>query len=458
VSETDPLLAALVDIVGLSHVLVDAELRAGYETDWTGRFHGSARAVVRPADRAQVAAVLARCNEAGAPVVPQGGNTGLVGGSVPRGGEIVMSLHRLRGLTVDAAQGEAIVGAGAILENVQAAARMDGWELGVDLSARGSCTIGGMVATNAGGEHVLRYGPMADQIIGVEAALADGTIVGRVPALRKDNTGYHWPGMLTGSEGTLAVITRVHLRLVPHLPQRVVALLALDDLHGALAVCARLRHELESLVALEICLADGIELVRTHFSLPAPFTPPAPVVLLAECAQRDGDTDALVERLGALIAAAREVRASAVAADNRSRERFWQYREGHAEAINAAGIPHKLDVTLPFDRLVEFEVAVRSRVAAVAPGARVILFGHLGDGNLHVNVIGPPPDDVTVDDSVLDLVIELGGSISAEHGIGVAKRAALARSRPPAELAAMRAVKRALDPREILNPGVLFAT
>ncbi len=457
-SETDSLLAALVDIVGASHVLIDAELRAGYETDWTGRFHGSARAVVRPADGAQVAAVLARCSEAGVPVVPQGGNTGLVGGSVPRGGEIVISLHRLRDLTVDASQGEAIVGAGAILEDVQAAARTDGWELGVDLSSRGSCTIGGMVATNAGGEHVLRYGPMADQIIGVEAALADGTIVGRVPALRKDNTGYHWPGLLTGSEGTLAIITRVHLRLVPHLPHRVVALLALDDLQGALAVCAALRHELDSLVALEVCFADGIELVRTHFGLPAPFTPPPPVVLLAECARRDGDTDALLERLGALVAAAPEVRASAVAADDRARARFWQYREGHADAINAVGIPHKLDVTLPFDRLVEFEAAVRSRVAAVAPGARLIIFGHIGDGNLHVNVMGPPPDDVTVDNSVLDLVIELGGSISAEHGIGIAKRAALARSRPPAELAAMRAVKRALDPREILNPGVLFAT
>lgn len=457
-SGTDSLLRALVDIVGAPHLLVDAELRAGYETDWTGRFHGSARAVVRPADGAQVAAVLAACAAVGAPVVPQGGNTGLVGGSVPRGGEVLISLQRLREITIDAAQGEAIVGAGAILEDVQQAARADGWELGVDLSARGSCTIGGMVATNAGGEHVLRYGPMVDQIIGVEAALADGTLVGRVPALRKDNTGYHWPGLLAGSEGTLAVITRVHLRLVPHLPHRVVALLALDDLQAALSTCARLRHGLDSLVALEVCLADGIELVCNHFGLPAPFTPPAPVVLLAECAQLHGDTDALVERLGALIDAAPEVRSSAVAADSRTRERFWQYREGHAEAINAAGVPHKLDVTLPFERLVEFERTVRSRVAAVAPGARVILFGHIGDGNLHVNVLGPPPDDGTVDDAVLDLVIELGGSISAEHGIGVAKRAALARSRPPAELAAMQAVKRALDPREILNPGVLFAT
>ncbi len=454
--EPDPLLTAFVDIVGAAHVMTDDELRAGYETDWTGRFHGSARAVVRPADPAQVAAVLAVCAAAGTPVVPQGGNTGLVGGSVPRGGEVVLSLRRLADITIDADQGEAVVGAGAVLEDVQEAARAAGWELGVDLSSRGSCTIGGMVATNAGGEHVLRYGPMAEQIIGVEAALADGTIVGRVPALRKDNTGYHWPGMLAGSEGTLAVVTRVHLRLVPHLPHRVVALLAVEDLRGALQVCSRLRHELDSLLALEVCFADGLELVRTHFDLPPPFTPAAPVVVLAECAQRGGDTDALVDHLGTIVSDAPEVRASAVAADQHTRARFWRYREGHAEAINAAGVPHKLDVTLPFDRLAEFEPAVRAVVAASAPDARVILFGHVGDGNLHVNVLGPPPDDATVDDAVLDLVIRLGGSISAEHGIGIAKRAALARSRPPAELAAMQAVKRALDPGEILNPGVLF--
>ena len=457
-SRADPLLDALVDIVGAAHVLVDADLRAGYETDWTGRFHGDARAVVRPADGAQVAAVLAACAAAGAPVVPQGGNTGLVGGSVPRGGEIVLSVQRLDGIAVDADHGEAIVGAGATLERVQSAARDTGWELGVDLSSRGSCTIGGMVATNAGGEHVIRYGAMAEQLIGVEAALADGSMVGRVPALRKDNTGYHWAGLFAGSEGTLGVVTRVHVRLVPHLAERVVALIALDDLAGAVAVCTRLRRGLDALVALEVCFADGVALVCEHFGLPDPFTPTAPVIVLAECAQRDGDVDALVSRMGRLIDEGAEVRSAVVADDARNRGRFWSYREGHAEAINAAAIPHKLDVTLPFERLVEFEPAVRARVAAVAPRARVVLFGHVGDGNLHVNVLGPPPDDLTVDDAVLDLVVEMGGSISAEHGIGIAKRAAFARSCPPGDLAAMRALKRAIDPGGILNPGVLFPT
>ena len=295
---------------------------------------------------------------------------------MPRGGEVVLSLQRLRDITVDAAQGEAIVGAGAILEDVQHAAANAGWEVGVDLSSRGSCTIGGMVATNAGGEHVLRYGPMADQIIGVEAALADGSLVGRVPALRKDNTGYHWPGLLAGSEGTLgghhagapaagaAPYPTASCAARPRRPERGA---------GRLLRPAPRPGALES--ALEVCSADGIDLVRTHFGLPAPFTPPAPVVLLAECAQRDGDPDELVEQLGTIVTAASERAASGVAVDDRNRSRFWEYREGYTEAINAAGIPHKLDVTLPFDRLVEFEPAVRDRVERVAPGARVILFG-----------------------------------------------------------------------------------
>lgn len=457
-SGTDPLLDALAGIVGPAHVLVDADVRATYETDWTGRFHGTARAVVRPGDPAEVAAALAACTDANAPVVPQGGNTGLVGGSVPRAGEVVVSLTRLDAVSVDAQQGEAIAGAGTVLEDLQARTRADGWELAVDLSSRGSCTIGGMVATNAGGEHVIRYGAMQDQLIGVEAALADGRIVGRIPALRKDNTGYHWEGLLAGSEGTLGVITRVHLRLVPSLPERVVVLVGVADLAAAQSVGARLRHELDELVALEVCFADGIDLVDAHLGLPPPFTPPAPVVLLAECAQRDPDLDALVDRLGAVVASAPEVHASAVATDERTRARFWSYREGHAEAINAAGVPHKLDVTLPSDTLVDFEQAVRSRVAAIAPDARVILFGHIGDGNLHVNVLGLPAGDDTVDEAVLDLVVERGGSISAEHGIGVAKRDAFVRSTDPGELAAMRSVKHALDPRAILNPGVLFPT
>jgi FAD/FMN-containing dehydrogenase len=457
VPAADPLVEQLAAVVGPADVLLDPDLRAGYETDWTGRYGGRARAVVRPGSAAEVAAVLATCTRAGATVVPQGGNTGLVGGSVPRGGEIVLSTRRLDDVDLDAGQGQAVVGAGVVLEHLQGLARGRGWDVGVDLAARGSCTIGGMVATNAGGQHVLRYGTTAEQVLGVEAVLADGTVVGRVPALRKDNTGYRWPGILAGSEGTLAVVTRVHLRLVPRCPERAVALVGLADLEAALALVSRLRRALPDLHALEVMLADGLALVREHTGLPAPLPAPSRVVLLVEVAGPAGAVDRLVAELGAALGDAPEVESSAVATDAAGTRRLWRYREAHTEAINAAGIPHKLDVSLPFARLDEFARRVVPTVAAVAPGARTVLFGHLGDGNLHVNVLGPAPDDATVDDAVLDLVVELGGSISAEHGIGVAKRDALARSRPAAELGAQRAIKRALDPADVLNPGVLFA-
>lgn len=454
---TDALLEQLRDRLGAAHVLTERDVVASYETDWTGRFHGTATAVVRPGSTAEVAAVLRACNDAGVAVVPQGGNTGLVGGSVPRGGEIVLSTQRLDAIEhVDPDQGELVVGAGVTLARARAEARAVGWDVAVDLTARDSATIGGMVATNAGGEHVIRYGAMDRQVIGVEAVLADGTVVGHVPALRKDNTGYRWAGLMTGSEGTLGVVTRVHLGLVPELGDRVVALAGVDDIAAALALAGALRRELDSILAIELFLADGLELVRRHRGVRGPFATDWPAYVLVECGVRQGDAGTCTERLVAALSARPEVRDSAVADDAAGRARLWAYREGHTEAINAVGVPHKLDVTLPYARLAEFAERVRATVHAVDPTAAVVLFGHVGDGNLHVNVLGPPPDDARVDDAVLALVAEMGGSISAEHGIGIAKRAALARVRTPAEIEAMRAIKRALDPSGILNPGVLL--
>ena len=269
----DALIDALVGVVGPANVLIDADLRAGYETDWTGRFHGSARCVVRPASTDEVAGVLRACSTAAAAVVPQGGNTGLVGGSVPRGGEVVVSLRRLdddrsgrRGTMA-----EVVVGAGAVLDAVRTDAHAAGWDVGVDMASRDTATIGGMVSTNAGGVHVLRYGSMRDQVLGLEAVLADGTVVGRIPGLRKDNTGYDLAGLLTGAEGTLAVITRVHLALVASLPDRVVTLCALDGFADAVTVSATLRRKTDSLVALEVFFADGLALVCEHTGLDLPF-------------------------------------------------------------------------------------------------------------------------------------------------------------------------------------------
>jgi FAD/FMN-containing dehydrogenase len=448
------LIEALRRIVGERHCLTDPALRASYETDWTRRFSGPSLAVVRPGSVDEVAAILRACGEAGVAVVPQGGNTGMVGGSVPRGGEVVMSLLRLAEIAeVDADAGEVTVGAGATLGAVQNAARAAGWEFGVDLGARDSATIGGMVATNAGGVNVLRYGPMRDQLLGFEAVLADGTLIRRLPGMPKDNTGYDLGGLLAGSEGTLAVITALRLRLVPRLGERAVVVIGLDDPAAAVSAAGALRRRLASLVALEMFTDAGLDLVMRHASVAQPFPERRPVYLLAEVASDEGDpTDALVSAVEALGVGEH----AAVATDADGRHRLWQLRERHTESVNAEGVPHKLDLSVPLSRLAEMAERAPGAVAAADPEARTILYGHLGDGNLHVNVLGPDPDDERVDDAVLELALELGGSVSAEHGIGVAKVAWLVRDRGAETVAAMRALKDAWDPSGILNPGVLF--
>jgi FAD/FMN-containing dehydrogenase len=450
------LLADLGAIVGETHCLTDASLRASYETDWTRRFHGVALAVVRPGSVEEVAAVLRACGAAGVGVVPQGGNTGLVGGSVPRGGEVVVSLARLDEIgEVDPDAGEVTVGAGATLAAVQAAARAAGWEVGVDMGARDSATIGGMVAANAGGVHVLRHGPMRTQLLGFEAVLADGRVLRRLPGMRKDNTGYDLGGLLAGSEGTLAIITAVRLRLVPRLARRAVAVIGFGSAPAAVAAAARLRRDLAALVALELFTDEGLELVMRHAAVAAPFAARSPVYLLAETGLDEADP--LEPLIGVIEALELDESRVAIADDEGGRHRLWQLRERHTEAVSAEGVPHKLDVSVPLARYAELVERASSVVRAVDPAARTICYGHVGDGNVHVNVLGPPPGEMAVDDAVLELVLELGGSVSAEHGIGVAKVDWLIRDRGPEAVAAMRAIKDAWDPGGILNPGVLFA-
>jgi FAD/FMN-containing dehydrogenase len=451
----DALLGALRAIIGDRHCITDAGLRASYETDWTRRYRGTALAVARPGNVDEVAAVLRVCNEADVGVVPQGGNTGLVGGSVPRAGEVVLSTLRLNELgPVDAEAGEVTIGAGATLSAVQRAARVAGWEVGVDLAARDSATLGGMVATNAGGVNVVRHGPMRSQLAGYEAVLADGSVVRRLPAMAKDSTGYDLGGLLAGSEGTLAVITEVRLRLVPPLRHRAVCVIGFADAATAVAAAAELRRRLASVLALELFTDAGLELVMRHAAIGPPFAVRTPIYLLVEAGSDEGDpADALFAMLETISVDEASV---AVATDADARERLWQLRERHTEAMNAEAVPHKLDVSVPMARYAELVERAPATVAAVRPDARTILYGHAGDGNLHVNVLGPAPDDPAVDDAVLGLVLELGGSVSAEHGIGIAKVDWLARDRGGATVAAMRALKAAWDPKGILNPGVLF--
>ena len=458
---TGAVIDRLIGIVGEAHVLRDPDVTAGYSTDWTRRFVGSTPLVVRPADTAQTAAALTALAAAGIAVVPQGGNTGLVGGSVPLGGEAVLSMRRLSDCEpTDELAAQVTVGAGATLAGVQAHVAPSGLSVGVDLAARDSATIGGMVATNAGGINVLRYGPMRAQVVGIEAVLANGAVVSHLSGLEKDNTGYDLGSLLAGSEGTLGVITRVRLRLHPTQTECATALLAFDSATDAVAAAAALRRSVSSLHALEAVFDSAMALVSAHLGVAPPVGDvgdgdTGAAWLVAEAAARSDPSDELGEAVAELSDLVTD---AAVALEPAARQRLWAFRENVTEAISTAGIPHKLDVTLPAARLAEFTEGVPAVVRAADPGAQPLLFGHLGDGNVHVNVLGPAgaePDE-SVDDAVLRYVASLGGSISAEHGIGTAKLSQLHLNRTPAELAAFRAIKQALDPSGVLNPNVLL--
>ena len=422
----------------LDGVCATAGETASYETDWTGRTTGRALAVALPSTVEEVAAVLRACAAAGVGVTVQGGNTGLVAGAVPDG-TVVLSTRRLLGLG-PVEDGSAVVGAGETLASVQAHARRAGWEYGVDMASRDSATVGGTVATNAGGIHVVAHGTTRAQVLGVEAVLADGSVVRRLAGLVKDATGYDLGQLVVGSEGTLAVVTAVRLRLVPRPRGLETVLAGLDSVEAALALVADLRRAGVALRAAELVLPGGMALVSAVHGLPVLAPAAAHLLLEAEA----GLLDALAGAAG--------VRDVAVAADASDAARLWAYREQLTEAISRLGVPHKLDVSLPIPALAPF----LADLPGVTVGCTVHVFGHVGDGNLHVNVLGPAPDDEAVDEAVLRLAASYGGSIGAEHGIGRAKRRWLSLSRSPAELAAMRAVKAALDPTGLLNPGVLL--
>ncbi len=447
-----PLVERLREVVG-HQVLVDPDVVASYATDWTRRFVGYSPAVVRPGSTEEVAGVVRVCRELGAALVPQGGNTGLVGGGVPLEGEVVLSLTRLDRLEpVDQLAGQVTAGAGATVADLHRAAAAAGWSYGVDLGSRDSATAGGTVATNAGGLHVLRHGDTRAQVLGLEAVLGTGAVVSHLGGLVKDNTGYYWPGLLCGSEGTLGVVTKARLRLVPASTWRTTAVLAFPAVGDALEAASLVRRSLPSLDACELFFENGVQLVCSVTGMPPPFAGPHPVCLLLEAADRTDPTSALAE----VTASLPHLLDNVVATEPGTRAALWRYREGHTEAINTLGPPHKLDVTLPQRRLAAFIENVSSAVVAVDPDAKVWLFGHVGDGNIHVNVTGVAHDDERVDDAVFRLVAGAGGSISAEHGIGTAKKRWLELTRSPSEIELFRSIKQVLDPDGILNPNVLL--
>ncbi len=427
--------------VGAEHVLTDSEVIISYVTDWTGRYRGDALAVVRPGNVNEVADVLRICSVSGVSVVPQGGNTGLVGGSIPGtdSNAIVLSLTRLNSLgDVDVATGQVTCGAGVTLAQLQRHAHAAGWDFGVDLAARDSATIGGMAASNAGGIHVVGNGMMRKQVLGVEAVLASGEVIRSMSGLAKNNTGYDLTQLLCGSEGTLGVITEVALQLVrPRETELVLA--GCESVQQALEIASGFTGKL---AAAELMDRSGIECVSRVTGIAIPFN--TPFHLLIEIA---GDFD--LDQLESLEHAT-------LAMDARDRENFWALRERitEAAAAEATGVSHKLDISVPLSELDSIYGDITSLLHQ--PEVRnVVLFGHLMDGNFHVFFV-TDTDDETLDTEILELVAARGGSISAEHGVGNMKPEHLHLSRSGAEIAAMRGIKGALDPAGILNPGVLL--
>ncbi|MGH8824401.1 MAG: FAD-binding oxidoreductase [Jiangellaceae bacterium] len=450
------LIAALIAIVGQAHVLTDDAVTKGYRTDWTGRWEGRARAVVRPASTDEVSTVVRACADAGVPVVPQGGNTGLVGASIPHDGEVLLSLRRLDTVeAVDPIERTLAAGAGVTVAAAQAAADAEGLMLGIDLAARESATLGGLVATNAGGLRVVKHGTTRSQLLGIEAVLADGSVLRRWTGLVKDNVGYDLVGLLSGSEGTLGVVTRVLMRLVSPPAHVHVALVGVASLAAAAQALAGVRRAGLTIEAAEYFHADGLDLVRSRLGLRAPFAGDYPTYLLIETSGGT-ETDVLdaLGRLGALVGDA--------TLEAGPGSRLWAYREGHTEAVSAAavstgGAPLKLDVAVPLRRHTAFEAALRDRIGTQFPEVQVVTFGHLAEGNSHVNLLGltsARADEAT--DLVLRLAVDHGGSISAEHGVGRAKQPWVSLARSPVDVATMHAIKHALDPAGVLSPRVLL--
>ena len=480
----DMLLDDLRDIVGASHVLAadpggprDAAALAAYERDWRKRYHGQALAVVLPADTVQVAAVVRRCARvAGVTLVAQGGNTGLVGGGVPdgTGTQIVLSLKRLRAVRhVDADNQTITVEAGLVLQELQAAAADAGLLFPLSLAAEGSCTVGGNLATNAGGTQVLRFGNARALCLGLEVVTAGGEVWSQLDGLRKDNTGYDLRDLFIGSEGTLGIITAATMRLFPQPRAVVTGWATCASLAQAVALMRRLRTAFDAeLVGFEAMNAESLALVTRHFTplrLPLPIDPvdaAAPWSVLFDLASPHDEATlrAGVERALGQALDAGELGDAVVAQNVAQARTMWSLREAIPLAQAAEGVNIKHDIGVPLSSLAAFVTAADAALTPIAPGARHVTFGHLGDGNLHYNLQAPAGVDPAAfldacesaaNACVYDVVARFGGTFSAEHGIGRLKRHEMAARKSPTAIALMRAVKTALDPRGLLNPGVL---
>jgi FAD/FMN-containing dehydrogenase len=461
------LVTELRQLLGERNVLIAADDVAPYCTDWRGRYSGSALCVALPGNTDEVAAVVRACAAAEVPMVPQGGNTGLCGGATPVGGEVVVNLRRLNRIRgIDADNNSITVEAGCTLHAVQEAAKAADRLFPLSLAAEGSATIGGNLATNAGGVQVLRYGNARELTLGIEVVLADGRIWNGLRALRKDNTGYDLKHLFIGAEGTLGLITAATLKLFPLPRAQATAWVAVPDPAAAVSLLGRLRDAAgDNVTAFEIVGRAGLELVLRHIPNARDPLPgkPAWQVLIELSGARD-DLSATLEQALQEAAADGLVDDAALAASEAQTAALWALRENVSEAQKIEGVSIKHDIAVPVSRIAEFIARADLALAAAFPAVRIVCFGHIGDGNLHYNQSKPDAQSNSefieqteaVNRIVHDLVHQLGGSISAEHGLGQLKREEVLRYKSATEMDMMRAVKQALDPRGLMNPGKLL--
>jgi len=464
------LLDELRTLLGPAQVLTRADHGdlSAWERDWRKRWHGQALAVVRPGSTAEAAQVVQACARHGASLVPQGGNTGLVGGGVPdmSGTQVLLSLQRMnRVRAIDPANLTLTVEAGMVLQAVQQAAADAGLLFPLSLAAEGSCTIGGNLATNAGGTQVVRYGNARDLCLGLEVVTAEGEVWDGLSGLRKDNTGYDLRDLFIGSEGTLGLITAATLKLYPLPTVVTTALASLDWLDSAVAFLGLAQARLgASLTGFEVMNRFSLDLVRRHFPQLAQPLPGAGWTVLLEQSGNESEAQA-TQRFESLLEAAMErglITDAAVASSLEQAKTLWHLREAIPLAQSLEGLNIKHDISVPISRIPAFVRATDEALERAVPGVRLVDFGHLGDGNLHYNVQAPAGVDAQrflaeheerVNGIVYDAVMAHGGSISAEHGIGALKREELARRKSPGALKLMRAIKQALDPHGRMNPG-----
>jgi FAD/FMN-containing dehydrogenase len=444
-------LQSVSSVVGPSHVSTDPDVLAGRSVDHTGRYRGRASALVRPGSADEVAEVLRVCRDTGTHVTVQGGRTSLVAGTVPEHDDLLLSTERLCAISdVDTTERRVEAGAGATLAAVQRAAAAAGLVFGVDLAARDTATVGGMASTNAGGLRTVRYGNMGEQVIGLDVALPDGSVVRRHSRVRADNTGYDLPALFVGAEGTLGVITALDLRLHPDPPHRVTAVCGFEDL-DALVDAGRLFRDLDGIAALELIDGRASALTAEHLGVAAPVR--GDWLLLVELASDHDQT----ERLADALERVRTCGEPAVGVDVAAQQRLWRLRESIAEVLGVYGPPVKFDVSLPLPAVAAFARDADALLHRHAPDAVGVLFGHIAEGNLHLNVLRcDEKQERDLYAAMMDLIAECGGNVSSEHGVGSRKRGYVGMSREAADIAAMRTVKAAFDPTGYLNAAVLF--